>query len=81
MENLKEYYLKEFKHFDGENDITFNIIDVKKKKKTIHLAITHCGYISFATLDLKADKYGNFYFEYGIDKTNINLDDFETIED
>ena len=30
--NVNQYYLKEFKLFDGEYDITFNIVDVNFDK-------------------------------------------------
>lgn len=35
------YYLKEFEHFDGEYDVTFNILDCKfksfKKKRVLNI--------------------------------------------
>ena len=42
---IQNYYLKEFNYFDGENDITFNILDVNTEKMTITLAVTNQGKI------------------------------------
>ena len=75
MENL---YLQEFKLYDGEVDITFNIIGVDTKRSEINLAVTNRGKISFPTYDLYEDKKG-LYFEYGPDYTKIYIDDFEIV--
>ena len=40
MENL---YMQEFKLYDGEEVITFNIIGVCEKKMEINLAVTNRG--------------------------------------
>ena len=40
---IKNYYLKEFSLFDGEYDVTFNILDVNTDKMTITVAITKAG--------------------------------------
>ena len=45
---IKNYYLKEFYLFDGECDVTFNILDVNPDKKTITVAISKAGKISFS---------------------------------
>ena len=37
---IKNYYLQEFSLFDGEYDVTFNILDVTTDKMTIPVAIT-----------------------------------------
>lgn len=42
---VKNYYLKEFSLFDGEYDVTFNILDVNIDKMTITVAITKAGKI------------------------------------
>ncbi len=80
MEN-KNYYLKEFTLFDGEYDTTFNILEVNTDKMTITLAVTKAGKIFQTECDLKYDKKNKLYFEFGIEFTKINVDDFETIED
>ena len=75
MENL---YMQEYKLYDGEVDITFNIIGVDAKSSEINLAVTNRGKISFPTYDLYEDKKG-LYFEYGPDFTKIYIDDFEIV--
>lgn len=47
MENEnKKFYLSEFSYFDGEYDVTFNILDVNFDRKTITVAISRCGKIT-----------------------------------
>ena len=75
MENL---YMQEYKLYDGEVDITFNIIGVDTKRSEINLAVTNRGKISFPTYDLYEDKKG-LYFEYGPNFTKIYIDDFEIV--
>ena len=75
MENL---YMQEYKLYDGEVDITFNIIGVDTKRSEINLAVTNRGKISFPTYGLYEDKKG-LYFEYGPDYTKIYIDDFEIV--
>jgi hypothetical protein len=36
----KKYYLSEFKLFDGEEFVTFNIVDINTEKKEITVAVT-----------------------------------------
>ncbi len=74
---MKDYYLKEFKLYDGEAYITFNIIDINFDKKEIKVAITNRGKISVIDYDLIQDKNGDFYFTYGYEKTKIEVNDFE----
>ena len=38
-------YMKEFEYFDGENFVTFNIVDMKDKSVTV--AVTNQGKISY----------------------------------
>ena len=78
---IKNYYLKEFSLFDGEYDVTFNILDVNTDKMTITVAITKAGKISVIEYDLKRDREQDLYFQYGIDNTQVNVNDFETIND
>ena len=70
--------MQEYKLYDGEVDITFNIIGVDTKRSEINLAVTNRGKISFPTYDLYEDKKG-LYFEYGPDFTKIYIDDFEIV--
>lgn len=74
---MKNYYLNEFTLFDGELDITFNILDVNKDKMTITVAVTKAGKIFVTDYDLKLDKENNLYFQYGVEYTKVNIDDFE----
>lgn len=78
---IKNYYLQEFQFFDGECDITFNILDVNTDKMIITLAVTNRGKISVIDFDLKRDREQDLYFQYGVDKNEIKVDDFETITD
>lgn len=80
-EEARSYYLKEFSLFDGENDIIFNILDVNTEKMVITVAVTKMGKIFVAEYDLKLDKENNLYFQYGVEFTKINVEDFETISD
>ena len=75
----KNYYLKEFQYFDGENDITFNIVDINTEKMVINIAVSKTGKISVIEYDLKQDKNGEFYFEYGICNQKIEINDFEWV--
>ena len=77
---LNRLYLREFQFFDGECDITFNIIDINTEKMIIHIAVTNRGRISVIEYDLLRDKNDNLYFEYGIDRNKIDIDDFEKID-
>lgn len=71
-----KFYLKEFQHFDGEDDVTFNIIDVNENSNKITVAITRSGKISVCEYDLFTDEKGQ-YFEYGVaDQEHIHIDDF-----
>lgn len=75
-----KFYLKEFQYFDGESFVTFNIYDLNESKKTITVAITNQGRISLLEYDLLQDEEG-LYFEYGVNYTRINVDDFEEVND
>ena len=80
-EEIKNYYLKEFSLFDGEFNITFNILDINVEKMIITVAVTKAGKIFVTKYDLKLDKENNLYFQYGVEYTKVNVEDFEKIED
>ena len=80
-EEIKNYYLKEFSLFDGEYDVTFNILDVNTDKMTITVAVTKAGKIFVTEYDLKIDREQDLYFKYGIENKKVNVNDFEKIED
>ena len=58
QENERKYYLSEFSYFDGEYDVTFNIIDVDFLRQTVTVAISRCGHITQDTFALIRDKDG-----------------------
>ncbi len=78
--SIDKMYLREFQFFNGDYDITFNIVDINTDKMTINLAVSNLGKISIIEYDLKRDKDNNLYFEYGCQYDKINIDDFENIE-
>ena len=67
-EEIKNYYLKEFSLFDGEFDITFNILDINVEKMIITVAVTKAGKIFVTEYDLKLDKENNLYFQQKVCK-------------
>ena len=71
-----KFYMSEFEYFDGEDFVTFNIIDMSETTNKITVAVTNKGKISLIDYDLCQDEKGLF-FEYGCTYTRINLDDFE----
>ena len=79
--DTRKYYLKEFSYFDGEYDITFNIVDINFERKTISVAVTNRGKISVIEYDLIQDCNGDFFFIYGCMLDKIEVNDFETITD
>ena len=79
--DTRKYYLKEFSYFDGECDITFNIVDINFERKTISVAVTNRGKISVIEYDLIQDCNGDFFFNYGVETSKIEVNDFETITD
>ena len=79
--SINKLYLNEFQFFNGEYDITFNIVDINTEKMIIKVAVSNLGKISVIEYDLKSDKDNNLYFEYGCQFDKISIDDFEHIED
>lgn len=78
--STNQMYLREFEFFNGEYDITFNILDINTEKMTITLAVTNLGKISVIEYELKRDKEDNLYFEYGCEHSKIDIDEFEKID-
>lgn len=74
----KKLYLAEYDYFDGENYITFNIIDINYMTKKITVAISNLGKITVETFDLKQTSGKKLYFfEYGyVIPEVIFIDDF-----
>ncbi len=48
---------------------------------TITVAITKAGKIYVTEYDLKRDREQDLYFQYGASNTQVNVNDFETIND
>ena len=81
QENQRKFNLSEFSYFDGEYDVTFNIVDVDFDRQQITVAISRCGKIMQDTFDLVKDANGNLYFEYGkFYENKISLNDFEEVD-
>ena len=76
----KQYQLSEFQFYDGEAFITFNLIDIDTEKREITVAVTNRGKISVQTFDLLEDQ-GRLYFEFGVSFNQIDVDDFEEVEE
>lgn len=77
---IKNYYLQEFSLFDGEYDVTFNILDVTTDKMTIIVIIINTGKISVIEYNLKRNREQDLYFQYSIENTQVNIKDFERDE-
>lgn len=81
QENERKFYLSEFSYFDGEYDVTFNIVDIDFLRQTINVAISRCGKITQDTFNLLRDSKNNLYFEYGrFYENKISLNDFEEVD-
>ena len=71
--------MKEYIHFDGEKDITFNVVHIDDDKHIAVIASTAEGKISVLEYEIKEDSNGK-YFEYGHFFDKIYFDDFEEVE-
>ena len=73
---MNKFYLKEFQHFDGEDDVIFNIVELNADSSKTTVAVTKCGKIIVSDYDLFTDKNG-LYFEYGVaGQEHIHIHDF-----
>ena len=77
--STNQMYLREFEFFNGEYDITLNIVDINTDNMIINLAVSNLGKISVIEYDLKRDKENNLYIEFGCENSKIEIDDFEEI--
>lgn len=72
-----KFYLKEFKNFDGEDDVIFNIVELNTSSNKITVAVTKSGKITVTDYELFTDENG-MYFEYGVaGSARIRIDEFE----
>ena len=69
--------MAEYKHFDGEDFITFDLLSVNAEKREAEVAITNRGKITVTTFVLLPDETGALYFEYGCMYDRIYLNEFE----
>ena len=69
--------MAEYKHFDGEDFVTFDILSVNAEKQEVEVAITNRGKITVTTFEILTDEIGELYFEYGCMYDRIYLHDFE----
>jgi hypothetical protein len=76
--DYRTYYLREFQLYDGEVEITFNIVAINTIKEEITVAVSNRGRISILTYDLLKNDKG-YFFEYGIYYEKININDFEEV--
>ena len=76
---MNKYYLREFRYFDGDHDIIFNIVAIDFERKEITVAISNQGKITQQTFELKGSD-NELYFEYGtFDEDKILVNEFENI--
>lgn len=75
----KRYFLSVFELYDGEEFITFNIVEIDATRNEIQIAVTDRGRISVIAYDLLADSHGRLYFEYGAMFERVYVDDFEEV--
>ena len=68
--------MPEYQHFNGENYITFDLLEVDDDKAEITVVVSDTGKISVRSFDLYFDKTNRRYFEYGNTYTKIYIDNF-----
>ena len=68
--------MPEYDYFNGENFITFDLLEINDEKREITVAVSDSGRISVRTFDLLFDRKRR-YFEYGCLYTKIYLDEFK----
>ena len=74
--NNEKTYLPEFEFYDGEDFVTFNIIEIQENN-TIDVAVSNRGKISVQNYDLRLEqKTKEPYFEYGVMLDKIYLSNF-----
>ena len=72
--------MKEYIHFDGEKDITFNVVHIDNDKQIAVIVSTCEGKISVLEYEIKENCYGK-YFEYGRFFEKIYFNDFEEVKE
>lgn len=72
--------MKEYVHFDGEKNITFNVVYKDDEKQLAVVASSSEGKISVLEYEIKEDCNGE-YFEYGRFLEKIYFNDFEEVKE
>ncbi len=67
--------MPEYDYFNGENFITFDLIEIDDEKREVTVAVSNMGRISVRTFNLSFD-CNRRYFEYGCSYTKIYIDEF-----
>jgi hypothetical protein len=80
ISDKRRYFLSEFKLYDTDHFVTFNIVYIDTVKNEITVAVTNEGKISVCSFGLRQDDEG-LYFEYGRTFEKIAVDSFEKIEE
>ena len=79
MKQIELKPLMEFEFFDGDEIITFNIVELNQERNEIIVAVTDRGKISIVGYDLRENSNG-IYFEYGPTYSPIYVHDFEEVD-
>jgi len=79
--NFSTEYMSEFSIWNGENFVTFNIIELNEDRQTITVEVSDAGRLSPCTFDLVWDDKRGLCFEYGVTEERIAVKDFEQIEE
>lgn len=73
-----KFYMKEYRHFNGNYNVIFNLVEVNTDNETVTVAINNLGKLTQNTFELKEEN-GWLYFEYGIMNEKIYIDEFEFV--
>ena len=73
-----KYYMKEYRHFNGDYNVIFNLVEVNTDNDTVTVIVNNLGKITQRTFELKEEN-GWLYFEYGVMNEQIFIDDFVRI--
>lgn len=74
-----KYYMKEYRHFNGDYNVIFNLIEVNTDNHTVTVAINNLGKITQQTVELRTENDAP-YFEYSVMNDKIYIDDFVSVE-